>query len=69
VSPPPSSPTRPPGEDDYTCNVQVAELNAINANIAVIRRKRYLGLYATHETANLTVYRLCPIMLRNGELV
>ena len=68
VSPLPTAPARAPGEDDYTSNVQVAELNAINANLAVIRWKRYLGFYATHETANLTVYRLYPNVLRNGEL-
>lgn len=67
-SPLPTAPARPPGEDDYTSNVQVAELNAINANLAVIRWKRYLGFYATHETTNLTVYRLYPNVLRNGEI-
>ena len=48
--------------------VQVAELNAINANLAVIRWKRYLGFYATHETTNLTVYKLYLSELQNGEV-
>ena len=37
-----------PGEDDYSSNIQVADLNALNAILAIIRWKRYLGFYATH---------------------
>jgi molybdopterin/thiamine biosynthesis adenylyltransferase len=66
-SPLPTAPAKPPGEDDYTSNVQVAELNAINANLAVIRWKRHLGFYATHESTNLTVFKLYLNELRNGE--
>ncbi len=58
----------PAGEDDYSSNVQVSELNAINAHLAVIRWKRYLGFYATHETTNETVYKLYLNELRNGEV-
>lgn len=54
--------------DDYSSNVQVAELNAINANLAVIQWKRYLGFYATHERTNLTIYKLYLNELRNGEI-
>jgi hypothetical protein len=57
-----------PDEDDYSSNIQVAELNALNAVLAVIRWKRHLGFYATHEEANLTVYKLYLNELRNGEV-
>lgn len=46
----------------------MAELNALNAILAVIRWKRYLGFHATHEAANLTVYKLFLNELRNGDL-
>ncbi|MGN6130657.1 MAG: ThiF family adenylyltransferase, partial [Nocardioidaceae bacterium] len=36
----PTVPAVPPGEDDYSSNVQIAELNALNAALAVIRWKR-----------------------------
>lgn len=55
-----------PGEDDYSSNVQIAELNALNATLAVIQWKRYLGFYATHTTSNQTVYKLYLNELRNG---
>lgn len=67
-SPLPTAPAIPPGQDDYTSNIQVAELNAINANLAVIRWKRYLGFYAAHEKSNLTVYKLYLNELRNGDI-
>ena len=59
---------RCPGEDDYSSNIQVAELNALNAILAVIWWKRHLGFYATHEATNLTIYKLYLNELRNGEV-
>ena len=64
----PTAPVVPPGQDDYSSNVQVAELNALNAALAVIRWKRYLGFYATHTASNHTVYKLYLNELRNGDL-
>jgi len=63
----PTAPAVPPGQDDYGSNVQVAELNALNAAQAVIRWKRYLGFYATHTESNQTVYKLYLNQLRNGD--
>lgn len=63
----PTSPAAPPGEDDYSSNVQVAELNSLNAALAIIRWKRYLGFYASHTTSNQTVYKLYLNELRNGD--
>jgi hypothetical protein len=57
-----------PGEDDYSSNIQVAELSALNAILAVIRWKRHLGFYATHENKNQTVYKLYLNELRNGDV-
>ncbi len=56
------------GEDDYASNIQVAELNALNAVLAVIQWKRYVGFYATHEKTSQTVYKLYLNELRNGEI-
>lgn len=57
----------PPGHDDYSSNVQVAELNALNAALAVIRWKRYLGFYSTHNASNQTIYKLFLNEIRNGD--
>ncbi len=67
-TPLPTAPAVAPGEDDYSSNIQVAELNALNAVLAVIRWKRHLGFYATHESSNLTIYKLFLNQIRNGEL-
>lgn len=64
----PSGPDTPAEEDEYSSNIQVAELNAINAILAVIRWKKYLGFHATHEATNLTVYKLYLNELRNGDV-
>lgn len=67
-TPLPTAPAAPPGEDDYSSNVQIAELNALNAALAVIRWKRYLGFYASHEASNQTIYKLYLNELRNGNM-
>jgi hypothetical protein len=54
------------GEDDYGSNIQVADLNALNAILAVIRWKRHLGFYATHEPTSEIVYKLYLNEIRNG---
>lgn len=63
----PTQPARPSDEGDYSSNIQVADLNALNALLAVIQWKRWLGFYATHEAANETVYKLFLNELRNGD--
>jgi hypothetical protein len=55
-----------PEDDDYTSNIQIADLNALNAILAVIRWKRHIGFYASYERTNLTVYKLFLNELRNG---
>lgn len=54
------------GGDDYSANIQVADLNALNAILAVIRWKRHLGFYATHEPTSETVFKLYLNEIRNG---
>ena len=34
-----------PGEDDYNRNIQIADLNALNAALAVIKYKKLFGFY------------------------
>lgn len=64
----PTMPAVAPGEDDYSSNIQVAELNALNAMHAVIQWKRYLSFYATHTASNQSVYKLFLNELRNGDV-
>jgi hypothetical protein len=45
------------GEDaEYDTNLQVDELNAITANIAIVRYKKLLGFYADAENERHTIY-------------
>jgi hypothetical protein len=46
------------GEDDYSQNIQIAELNALNAALAVIKWKKYLGFYADLEREHFSVYEI-----------
>jgi molybdopterin/thiamine biosynthesis adenylyltransferase len=61
---PVSQPT-PPGDDDYRSNIQIADLNALNALLAVIQWKRWLGIYAAYSTATEVVYKLFLNEIRN----
>lgn len=54
------------GEDaEYDTNLQVAELNAITANLAVLRYKKFLGFYADTEDERHTVYAVDSNDLHN----
>lgn len=44
--------------DDYDRNIQVADLNALNAQLAVGRWKRHLGFYADATTEHLATYSI-----------
>ena len=65
---PPTEPAVPLDEDDYSSNIQVADLNALNALMAVIAWKRYLGYYASHAPTSEIVYKLFLNQIRNGDL-
>jgi len=54
------------GDDaEYDTNLQVAELNALTANLAVLRYKKLLGFYADVEDERHTVYALDSNDLHN----
>lgn len=54
------------GDDaEYNTNLQVAELNAITANLAVLRYKKFLGFYADTEDERHTVYAVDSNDLHN----
>jgi hypothetical protein len=47
------------GDDDpYGTNIQVAELNALNATLAVIRWKKLLGFYADLDGERNSTYTI-----------
>lgn len=43
-------------DDDYKSNIQIAELNALNASLAVIKWKKYMGYYLDHEKETMSTY-------------
>jgi hypothetical protein len=49
---------RPPEEDLYKSNIQIAELNALNAIMAVIRWKKQFGFYVDDAREFHSVYRI-----------
>lgn len=54
------------GADEYDRNIQTADLNGLNAMLAVINWKKYLSYYAEHEPTTETVYRIFTGTIRNG---
>lgn len=53
--------------NEYASNIQIADLNALNATLAVIEWKRWLGFYATLEPVNEVVYKIFANQLRIGD--
>ena len=50
-------PVHPAGpENDYRHNIQIAELNAVNATLAVIKWKKIAGIYADLEHEHFSTY-------------
>jgi hypothetical protein len=43
-------------EDAYASNIQIAELNALNAALAVIRWKKHLGYYQDFRDEAESIY-------------
>jgi len=46
------------GDDDYSQNIQIADLNALNATLAVIKWKKLLGFYVDLEGEHSIVYQI-----------
>ena len=44
--------------NDYDRNIQIAELNALNAALAVIRWKKHMGFYVDLEQEHTSIYQL-----------
>lgn len=55
-------------EDEYDKDVQVAELNALNACLAVIRWKKLRGFYLDSEQEQLTTYTIAFNLLNSEDL-
>ncbi|MFF9150338.1 ThiF family adenylyltransferase [Streptomyces sp. NPDC014861] len=57
-----------PERDAYASNIQTADLNALNAVLAVIRWKRSLGIYADATDEAHTTYSLITNEIANEDL-
>ena len=45
-------------ENEYDKNIQIADLNALNATLAVIKWKKLFGFYADHEHEHFSTYTI-----------
>lgn len=57
----------PAGQDDYSTNIQVADLNALNAALAVIRWKKLCGFYLDFEKEHHSAYTIDGNSLINDD--
>lgn len=55
------------GQDVYSSNIQVADLNALNACLAVVKWKKLRGFYRDLENEHHSTYTTDGGMLLNGE--
>lgn len=55
------------GVDPYATNIQVVELNALNAALAVIRWKRLSGFYVDTEAEHFSTYAIDGNHITNGD--
>ncbi len=55
------------GDDEYDQNIQVADLNAMNAILASIRWKKHLGFYSDLDHEHQTTYTIDGNLLINDE--
>lgn len=61
-------PMQTPERDDYDRNIQVADLNALNAILAVSRWKRHVGVYADTTGEGFATYSLTTNEIVNEDL-
>ncbi|KAB7890297.1 ThiF family adenylyltransferase [Poseidonibacter ostreae] len=50
-------------DDEYSTNIQIAELNAFNAVMAIIKWKKYFGIYQDFENEEFSSYSINVNML------
>ena len=55
------------GENDYAKNIQIAELNALNAAMAVIKWKKWSGIYQDLEQERNSTYSINVNMLQSED--
>ena len=56
-------------EDEYARNIQVADLNALNAALAVIKWKKLCGFYLDFEKEHHSTYSIdCNALINNDQL-
>lgn len=55
------------GNNEYSRNIQIADLNALNAALAVIRWKKYKGFYDDDEQEHFTTYIIAGNSLINED--
>ncbi len=66
-------PNRQPGcadagvDDDYDRNIQVADLNALNSALAVIKWKKLCGFYLDYEKEHHSTYTIDCNMLTSDD--
>jgi hypothetical protein len=56
-------------EDLYSSNIQIAELNSINAAMAVIKWKKHLGFYHDLELEHHSIYNINSGIIFNDEKI
>lgn len=61
-----SVPTATGAANEYDRNIQVSDLNCLNAVLAVGNWKKYLGYYASVKPADETIYKIFTGLIRNG---
>ncbi|WP_037602038.1 ThiF family adenylyltransferase [Streptacidiphilus rugosus] len=61
-------PAPAPERDDYDRNIQTADLNALNAILAVVRWKRYLGVYADATEEAFSTFSLITNEIASEDL-
>lgn len=54
------------GANEYDRNIQVSDLNCLNAVLAVGNWKKYLGYYASAKLVDETIYKVFTGTIRNG---
>lgn len=54
-------------DNAYASNIQIAELNALNASLAVVRFKKVYGFYVDLEREHHSVYQLDGNVLTNED--
>lgn len=62
-------PVPAPERDDYGRNIQTADMNALNALLAVIRWKRHTGIYPAVTSEGFTTYSLTANEIANEDLL